>query len=117
MRATCFRGSLHDFFAVAEKAQAQDKEDPPTIVVGFNTGFGNTNRKLTREWLPSLLEVNNARVSFLALCVLSGAAAGPSEKFDFRAPPRPVKAKVRARVISTVALTLVMVRVILREVP
>lgn len=77
MRATCFRGSLYDFFDAADKAAAaqdKDKEDPPTtIVVGFNTGFGNTNRKLTREWLPSLLEVNNALEPFLAPSVLRPA--------------------------------------------
>ena len=52
VRASCFRGSLHDFFE-ADTPEA----DTPTVVVGFNTGFGNTNRKLTHEWIPSLLEV------------------------------------------------------------
>jgi hypothetical protein len=75
VRATCFRGSLHDFFYAAEKATAQDKEkeNPPTIMVGFNTGFGNTNRKLTREWLPSLLEASFAQEPLPAPSVLRAA--------------------------------------------
>jgi hypothetical protein len=57
VRAVCFRGSLDQFLSESKEVAARPLDSHPTVVVGFNTGFGNTNRQLTREWLPSLREV------------------------------------------------------------
>eukprot|EP00959_Pyramimonas_sp_CCMP1952_P072620 1517189-Pyramimonas_sp.AAC.3 len=45
---------------VMQEMKERPVDTHPAVVIGYNTGFGNTNRQLTREWLPSLREVSLA---------------------------------------------------------
>eukprot|EP00854_Cymbomonas_tetramitiformis_P012602 gene12602-14892_t len=60
MSAVLHRGTLLGF--LEDSAECQ-REDPrrPVVVMGFNPGFGNTNRNLTYQWLPDLLHRNPFR--------------------------------------------------------
>ncbi|KAK3258836.1 hypothetical protein CYMTET_32135 [Cymbomonas tetramitiformis] len=67
MSAVLHRGTLLGF--LEDSAECQ-REDPrrPVVVMGFNPGFGNTNRNLTYQWLPDLLHIAERRLPAAFAC-------------------------------------------------
>jgi len=68
VRAVCHRGDLVDFLKNSEDTKRRSVADQPTVIIGFNPGFGNTNAKLTREWMASLLEIAESRLVAAFTC-------------------------------------------------